>query len=157
MNALREATLNAGKFAWQMLWTGGAPDNIGNTGLKPLVTQSTCAESLRSLCNASSPAQTRAMAYGLSGTAPEKRNPDLLQDLANFLLVRGKYSWLGWGWMGCSHEYYFPPEFNLDYGEPDGICQETSEKGVFSREFSKASVTMDCNTWTPTIEMKFNV
>jgi hypothetical protein len=27
-----------------------------------------------------------------------------LQDLAAFLLVRGPYAWLGWGWKGCSQE-----------------------------------------------------
>ena len=62
-------------------------------------------------CNASSPAQTRAMAYGMSGQ-PATRSADLIQDLANFLLIRGPYSWLGWGWKGCSQHYYFPPEFN---------------------------------------------
>ena len=29
MAALRNATLAAGKFAWQMLWSGGDPDSIG--------------------------------------------------------------------------------------------------------------------------------
>ena len=62
-------------------------------------------------CNASSPAQTRAMAYGMSGQ-PATRSADLIQDLANFLLIRGPYSWLGWGSKGCSQHYYFPPEFN---------------------------------------------
>ena len=49
---------------------------------------------------------------------PDKRSADLEQDLASFLLTRGPYSWLGWGWKGCSKQYYFPPEFNLDYGTP---------------------------------------
>ena len=31
MDALRNATLAAGKFSWQMLWTCGAPDEIGST------------------------------------------------------------------------------------------------------------------------------
>jgi hypothetical protein len=39
MAALRNATLEAGKFAWQMLWTGGEDDGIGGTGLHPLVTK----------------------------------------------------------------------------------------------------------------------
>ena len=51
------------------------------------------------------------MAYGMSGQ-PATRSADLIQDLANFLLIRGPYSWLGWGWKGCSQHYYFPPEFN---------------------------------------------
>lgn len=101
MAALRTAVLNMGKFAWQMLWTGGPDDNIGGTGLNPLVQQNGCAATLRRLCNATSPAQTRAMAFGLS---TNNRDPsqltDLKQDLANFLLIRGPYSWLGHGWLG---------------------------------------------------------
>jgi hypothetical protein len=62
MKALREACLKAGKFAWQMLWTGGAEDAIGGGSTKPLVTKENCAATLRSMCNMSSPAQTRAMA-----------------------------------------------------------------------------------------------
>ena len=90
MAALRNATLNAGKFAWQMLWTGGPDDNIGGTGLTTLVSAKSCAATLRSMCKADSPAQTRAMAYGLSGS-PESRSPNLMQDLVNFLLTRGPY------------------------------------------------------------------
>ena len=78
------------------------------------------------------------------------------QDLANFLLIRGPFAWLGHGWNGCSRDYPFPPEFDLDYGEPlDAVCKETSlNSGIFIREWSKAAVQMDCNTWTPTITMK---
>ena len=156
MAALREAVLNAGKFSWQMLWTGGAADNIGGTGLGPLVSKgSTCASTLRSFCNSSSPPQTRAMAYGLSGGDPAIPSAELLQDLANFLLIRGKYAWLGWGWKGCGRTYYFPPEFNVDYGEPvDGaLCAETGKgTGIFQREYTKSSVQMDCNTWQANIK-----
>ncbi len=158
MEALRTATLDAGKFAWQMMWTGGAADtSIGGTGLQPLVRKATCAADLRRLCDTSSPAQTRAMAYGLSGE-PEARSPDLMQDLSSFLLVRGPYAWLGWGWKGCSRTYLFPPEFDVDYGapvDPRGVCTETSPgSGVFVREFTKASVTMDCGAWHGSITMK---
>lgn len=124
--ALREAALNAGKFAWQMLWTGGDDTSIGGGSLTPLVTKAECASALRSMCQISSPAQTRAMAYGLNGTSAQPS--DVLRDMVNFLLTRGPYSWLGWGWDnapayrnvrgGCSREYYFPPQFNEDYGEP---------------------------------------
>lgn len=42
-----------------------------------------------------------------------------------------------------------------DYGEPTGMCKETSvHSGVFVREWTKASVQMDCNTYTPEIKMK---
>jgi hypothetical protein len=78
MKALREATLKAGKFAWQMLWTGGAADSIGGTGLGPLVSKNGCATTMRARCAADSPSQKRAMAYGMSGQ-PHTRSADLLQ------------------------------------------------------------------------------
>lgn len=58
MAVLRNATLSAGKFAWQMLWTGGNPTGIGSTGSHPLVNQKSCAADLRSMCTATSPSQT---------------------------------------------------------------------------------------------------
>ena len=136
-----------------ILTTGGAGDSIGDTGLHPLITKKGCAIAMRLMCDAKSPSQTRAMGYGMSG-APHTRSPDLLQDLAAFLLIRGPYSWLGWGWKGCSQEYYFPPEFNEDYGEPvDGaLCKETAaDSEIFTREFSKATVQLDCKQWKGTV------
>ncbi len=126
-----------------------------------------------------------------------------VQDLANFLLLRGPYAWLGYSWVGCSVKYARPPEMDMvracetcwalaqvcvgggggkggvvlcasfpagccacsshppprmayqDYGEPvDATCYETApNSGVFTRKWTKATVTMDCNTWTPTIAM----
>jgi hypothetical protein len=154
MAVLRNATLTAGKFAWQMLWTGGADDSIGGTGLGPHVHKSTCASDLRQLCQATSPAQTRAMGYGFNTPDP-KELPDLMEDIANFLLIRGPYSFLGHGWRGCSKEYLFPYELNMDYGTPSGLCTETAPKsGVFTRDWSRVTVSMDCNTYTPSFKWK---
>lgn len=157
MDALRNATLTAGKFAWQLMWTGGSETGVGGTCPHAPVSQSSCASELRNLCNESAPPQTRAMMYSLNTV---NRDPSQLsslqQDLANFLLIRGPFAWLGHGWLGCSKNYPFPKEFNLDYGEPvDKICKETApNSGVFTREWTKADVSMDCNTWTPTITWK---
>jgi len=162
MAALKNFTLGKGKFAWQMLWTGGAADKSGSTCPGPLVTQENCASELRSLCSETSPAQTRTMMYAFGpGHCQNCRDhlpvdpPQLKEDLANFLLVRGPYAYLGHGWLGCSHDYVFPPELNLDYGEPTGLCSETSHgSGIFTREWTKAKVQMDCKTYTPTIAWK---
>ena len=39
-----------------------------------------------------------------------------------FLLVRGKFAWLGFSWMGCNTaqvaKYLRPPQLDEDYGEP---------------------------------------
>ena len=82
------------------------------------------------------------------------------QDAASFLLVRGPYAWLGFSWMGCNteqvHQYQRPGVLDVDYGTPtDTYCSETGDgTGVFVREWSKASVQLDCNTWEATIKMK---
>jgi len=155
MDALRVDTLKAGKFAWQLMWTGGNEQGVGSTCPQPIVRQRQCAEDLRSLCNKTAPPQTRAMMYSL--TAHEPTDPTgLSQDLANFLLIRGPFAWLGHGWKGCSREYPFPKEFNLDYGQPvDQVCQETAlNSGVFTREWSNAVIFMDCNKWAPDITWK---
>ena len=80
--------------------------------------------------------------------------PALQQDVARFLLVRGAYSWMGYGWEGCIHE---PPPvvpYDRDYGVPLGNCAETAPgSGVFTRAWSKAHVEMDCNTFRANITM----
>ena len=49
----------------------------------------------------------------------------------------------------------FPPELNMDYGEPTGLCEETApNSGVFTRDWTKAKVEMDCTSYTPTITFK---
>jgi hypothetical protein len=96
------------------------------------------------------------MMYGLS---VKNKDPsqltELHQDLANFLLVRGPYAWLGHGWHGCSKNYPFPHEFSRDYGKPLDICAETAaNSGVFTRKWTNVDVTMDCNKWTPSFSWK---
>ena len=93
-------------------------------------------------------------------------------DLAYFLASRGDYAWLGYGWMGCGcgwehggkmpcDIYLRPDALGLDYGTPLGLCKETAEptqaqggSGIFVREWSKSTVTIDCNQYTSTIKMK---
>ena len=122
----------------------------------PLVKKASCAADLRALCSASSPAQTRAMMYAFSPGVCGGSTAQLAEfdtDLANFLLSRGPYAWLGHGWMGCSQTYEYPAALNADYGAPvDTICAETAAgSGVFTRRFEHATVQMDCSTYTPTI------
>lgn len=104
MDALRAATLRSGKFAWQLMWTGGDVGGLGSTGPHPIVDKQSCTQDLRQLCRETAPPQTRAMMYALNtGPSRDPSNlPELKQDLANFLLVRGPFAWLGHGWMGCS-------------------------------------------------------
>jgi hypothetical protein len=161
MAALRVRLLAGGRFSWQMLWTGGAADAVGQTCPSPLVRKATCAADLRALCAAGSPQyvnRTLMYAFGPGGCSHVNPDalPDLENDLANFLLVRGPWAYLGTAWVGCSRNYFYPPALAVDYGVPSGLCAETAPaSGVFTRDYSGATVTMDCATWTSTITMKW--
>ena len=87
--------------------------------------------------------------------------PNVDVDVATFMLVRGDYAWLGYSWLGCTGTsvpgfggaapYTSPvdiPALLQDYGVPVGPYTETLP-GVFQREWTKGSVSMDCNTYTP--------
>ena len=42
-----------------------------------------------------------------------------------------------------------------DYGTPSGLCSETAtDSGVFVRQWTKSTVTVDCNTYTTDVRMK---
>ena len=74
---------------------------------------------------------------------------------SDFLLIRGPHAFLGHGWLGCSREYQVPEQLDWDYGEPTGLCTETAaNSGVFTREWTKSTVTVDCKRYRATIQMK---
>merc|ERR1711935_951629 len=108
------------------MWTGGDVNGVGSTIPHPIIRQGYCANELRAMCAKDAPPQTRAMMYALNAHRPDVM-PDVKQDLANFLLIRGPYAWLGHGWKGCSQDYPFPADFNRDYGVPvDTVCKESA-------------------------------
>ena len=119
-----------------------------------------CADKSTSCCTAAD-YSTKPPPY--KGCGAHQPVSALSLDLANFLLIRGDYAWLGHGWQGCAQPladqgggYPFPHELNADFGTPEGLCAETggAGSGVFKREFSKATVEMNCNTGMPSIVMK---
>lgn len=70
--------------------------------------------------------------------------------------VRGDYAWLGHGWIGCADAYPLPPQLTVDYGVPltTDYNETAPSSGVFSREWSGASVRFDCNSWVGTVSLK---
>merc|ERR1711924_309878 len=102
-------------FSWQQMWNGqSSPDQKNGCCTAPLVTKGDgCAPALSKLCTAESPAQNRLMMYAFSPgrcKGDPSKLTDPLQDIANFLLVRGKYAFLGHGWLGCSRTYEVPEQ-----------------------------------------------
>ena len=69
------------------------------------------------------------------------------QATAQFLLTRGPFAWIGFfDWQSIAN-WPRPVEWDTDYGEPEGPCEETAKgTGIFSRSWSKAIVTWDCKT-----------
>jgi hypothetical protein len=157
--AVYAEVLARGQFSWQQMWNGqSSPNDKNGCCTSPLVRQENCAAQLRSLCTATSPAQTRYYHYAFApgGCRTDPSNlTSALQDITAFQLTRGPYALLGHGWLGCSRDYVVPPEINADYGEPTGLCTETApSSGVFTSDWTKATFQLDCNTWTPTITLK---
>ena len=152
-----------GAFSWQQLWTapggGFTPAKIGTTCPEPLVSRGSCAQDLRALCNATaSPALARAT---MSAFSPGRCKTDTAnltsprEDVAAFLLARGPYSYIGFGWEGCGRVFQYPPELNWDVGEPLGLCGESEgEPGVWVREWSKATVKLNCTEWSANVTFK---
>ena len=84
---------------------------------------------------------------------------------------------IGYSWQMCGDAYVRPPALDLDYGtplsqrslvvrlvvfdlvrglaagEPVGDCAEIGESEVFARRWSKANVSLDCRSFTASIDM----
>jgi len=164
MSAVERAILQHGGYTWSLI-PGQEYANAWPTFLKANATQ--CAESLRQACSPDSVWQRFPVLFGFSvnGTVLTQ----LEQDLAFFLLARGPYAFAGWGVWGMQwpfnaeprhgqlpplpHGVPLPKEFDVDYGVPEGLCRET-RSGVFHREWSLASVQLDCNSFVAGITEK---
>jgi len=136
-DAVHAAVAQAQAWSWQQFTSWHTP------------TAAQCATELRAACSAG-PAwgfYGDAVYHGwtLNGSVTSPL-PQPALDLATFLLVRGPYWWLGYGWVGCGVKYDFPASLSVDYGEPLGTCAETTPgSGVFTRAWTKATAKVDCN------------
>ena len=88
--------LKRGMFSWQQQWNGqSSPTAKNGCCTRPIVNKgSSCVPTLRKLCAADSPAQSRVMNFAFSpGSCKGGSGPIPLtapeQDIANFLLIRG--------------------------------------------------------------------
>ena len=119
----------------------------------------TCASTLRPLCSGKLPDAYSRFSFFDLNTWPGNGGINTNVSVAEFLLGRGPYAAIGVLWSGCGCGCgvpEWPPILDLDFGEPvDATCSETAP-GVFSRRWSRADVSIDCNTpgqATPHIDM----
>jgi hypothetical protein len=180
--AVQTSLMAKKKFAWQMLNCGQRPSetnpaacgaaSAGAPDQSLTNPKAQCTSWMRKYCNRGSPFLQMALMMGFSAP-PHTSWPVVLpypeQDIASFLLVRGEFAWLGYGYLGCSSDrrafpgndwpssgYGWPELLDRDYGVPTTFCTETSPgvSEVFTREWSKASIALDCRSFEATITMK---
>jgi len=165
MDVLERVLLSHHSYSWWLM------HNQQNANAMPVLLHN-CTQQLREACGhkaADSVWQTQAVLFGLKTDHDGRTLVQLEQDLAFFLLARGDYAWMGWGVWGMTWPFgpqpahgALPPQpdgvpvpeaLKRDYGVPEMICWETST-GVFMREYTAASVQLDCNRFEAHIEMR---
>ena len=148
MQAAQQRVLDKGGFAWRMFSPGSSTG-----GSDPVGGQKGCAKFLAARCVANDTLQHSAMMMK-AGPTPA----DFHQYLAAFLLVRGPYAWFGNAWQGCNNIPTRDPAVDVDYGEPVGHCEPVAGRpGVFQRQWTKATVTLDCAKWEADIQPHHDV
>jgi len=146
MVELIETVIPLGGFYWQLMDGGGARLNSGiNTTVDP----TTCTNYLRSVCVSNPSIYKRFMLYNIPNGGKGASAQCFTDYTAEFLLTRGPYALLGYSWAGCTNgEEVWPraAEWDEDFGIPvDSNCTETSTPGVFSRTWTSALISWDCN------------
>ena len=157
VHAIEKATVAAGGFLVQMFTDGNRVASKRN-----------CDKFFETACKKGSMQHDGPLLWSVpcgtclnaSGVASPGSAPGLLEHLAGFLLVRGKYAYFAPaddGWAGSSYPY--PPRsvynglFDRDYGTPKGLCAR-SAPGVWTREWTTATVSINCGQWKANITMK---
>ena len=124
---------------------------------------STCASKMTAMC-AAAPTFGQWYVVNYEYIDPPDygvRPTNAVLDVAYFLSTRAPFAWIAGGHMLGWHMSHWwaanktrrinfrtdlrPSEFNDDYGVPTGNCTQL-EQGVFTRRWSKANVTVNCNT-----------
>ena len=140
-NAAVAALAASGKYIWQGFngFEEGDPDGVG---IAP--TAGTCTAYMTTVCAPTW--QNVPWTVQWPSTQADK-----MPVLAAFLVGRGPYAFVGFGWYGGGSEAIpdFDPLWDLDVGLPTGLCTQVAP-GVFSRAWTRGTATIDCNAWTGT-------
>jgi len=158
MTAAQAEVLRLGGYTWSLL------PGESNANAEPrMLSAASCASTLRPACgDGPSPWESLPLLFGLHAGNKTDPLPQLGQDVAAFLLMRGPHAYAGWGQWGMSWPVGtswqsktgpfvpVPAVLRHDFGEPDGRCREASP-GVFTRRFGHGDVSLDCNTFRATV------
>jgi hypothetical protein len=141
---LVRALVAAGKFNWQTFPDLRSYGDGTNSG----VTKDTCESFMDTYCPAQMQDVPMLMGAGCS-PSPRCPEPDGTkqtnnQSVAAFLIVRPPIAFFGWGWE--SDDRMWHDIFLLQVGTPTGTCQSNGH-GVYTRDFTKGTAKLDCNTW----------
>ena len=164
MASVKDAVIKNGGFVWQQLKSRQASLDINDP--RP---PSKCKAYMRSQCKQGAmDNQTLLFEFTRKAFHDSFPLPHVVEDVAQFLLVRQEYAYMGYSWMGCIQPNGFvqgnatgwegyprPKEIDVDYGTPlDKVCKETGDgTGVFTRKWTKVTAAMDCNSYTGTLAM----
>eukprot|EP01060_Flectonema_neradi_P012834 TRINITY_DN19614_c0_g1_i1.p1 TRINITY_DN19614_c0_g1~~TRINITY_DN19614_c0_g1_i1.p1 ORF type:complete len:414 (+),score=69.34 TRINITY_DN19614_c0_g1_i1:47-1243(+) len=87
---------------------------------------------------------------------PAPSQADWEKIVAAFLVIRGPYAWVGTAWDGCHSTWIYPwtDLFDKDYGVPLHDTYNEVKPGVFQREWSKVTITYNCDGTAPTFDYK---
>lgn len=96
-----------------------------------------CAPAMRRLCQPGTQGQSMFFAFDGSNAT-----------LAAFLVARSPLAYIGF--QQNSGDGNWSPLFELDVGEPLGLCVE-GPPGVFSRPWTQGTAALDCNAWNGTL------
>ena len=160
MERLYDNIVEQGGYVWQLFQDGpGLPKSKTDSKGKP-VTADKCLNALRTRwCLANGTSAQSGVLYSVHPSEPGRTyNDSTFNELATaeFLLTRGNWGFMGTDWNGCSSSVSYYPrmaQWDEDFGSPlDPHCVEVATSGVFTREWSKASVSWDCHAANGTIK-----
>lgn len=159
MQRLNTAVVELGGFTWMLIRGKGPqirkiPDRH-NPGQNITVNASTCTAILRDYCVPKPLAWRQASMHLLQAEWEVLEQGE--QVTAEFLLTRGDFAWIGWGWSAPAHIGLPRAEqFDVNYGgKANGPCTESpTAPGLFTREYPKATVSWDCGLGRGKIKMK---
>ena len=126
------------------IWQGFDGNRAGDPdGVAPAPTRADCAAYMAELCAPSW--QQVPMTLNWDG-----RNTTL----AAFLIGRGPVAYVGKGWTGGVGMMGWDPRFDLNVGEPAGLCAQHAP-GVFSRAWTRGEVVLDCNEFSAVLPFSY--